>query len=79
MKPAVVHQFPLPLDVDVRAVRAATGMSRTEFARRFAPDPRALQDWWSPRSQERDLGHPILVVRPGPPAAGAYFASPSGA
>ena len=25
-------------------------------------------DLWPPRSQMRDLGHPILVVRPGPPA-----------
>src|ERR1035437_4573124 len=42
-EPAAVHQFPLPLEVDVRAVRAATGLSRTEFAKRFALDPRALQ------------------------------------
>ena len=28
-KPAAVHQFPLALDVDVRAVRAGTGLSRT--------------------------------------------------
>jgi putative transcriptional regulator len=44
-EPAAVHTFPLRLDVDVRAVRAATGLSRTEFARWFALDPRALQDW----------------------------------
>jgi putative transcriptional regulator len=42
-EPAAVHQF--SLDIDVRAVRAATGLSRVEFARRFALDPRALQDW----------------------------------
>jgi putative transcriptional regulator len=44
-EPTAVHKFPLPLEVDVRAVRAATGLSRMEFARRFALDPRALQDW----------------------------------
>jgi putative transcriptional regulator len=44
-EPAAAHSYPLPLDVDVRAVRAASGLSRTEFARRFALDPRALQDW----------------------------------
>jgi putative transcriptional regulator len=44
-EPAAVHRFPLPLEVDVRAVRAATGLSRAESARRFALDPRALQDW----------------------------------
>lgn len=43
--PAAVHEFSLPLAVDVRAVRAATGLSRTEFARRYALDARALQDW----------------------------------
>jgi putative transcriptional regulator len=44
-QPAAVHHFPLQLDVDVRAVRTGTGLSRAEFARRFALDPRALQDW----------------------------------
>jgi putative transcriptional regulator len=44
-EPAAVRQVPLPLEVDVRAVRAATGLSRAEFARRSALDPRALQDW----------------------------------
>jgi putative transcriptional regulator len=43
--PAAVHEFHLPLEVDVRAVRAATGLSRAEFARRYALDARALQDW----------------------------------
>jgi putative transcriptional regulator len=41
-KAAAIHKFPLPLEVDVRAVRAATGLSRAEFARRFALDPRAI-------------------------------------
>src|SRR5579863_9620004 len=44
-EPAAVHHYPLPPEIDVRAVRAATGLSRAEFARRFALDPRALQDW----------------------------------
>ena len=41
-EPAAVHRFPLPLEVDVRAVRAVTGLSRAESARRFALDPRAF-------------------------------------
>lgn len=57
VSPAAVHQFPLPLDVDVLAVRAATGLSRTEFARKFALDPRALQDW------EQGRRHPDRVAR----------------
>jgi putative transcriptional regulator len=56
-KPAAVHQFPLALDVDVRAVRTATGLSRNEFARRFALDPRALQDW------EQGRRHPDRAAR----------------
>jgi len=56
-EPAATHQFPLPLDVDVRAVRAATGLSRAEFARRFALDPRALQDW------EQGRRHPDRAAR----------------
>jgi hypothetical protein len=39
--PAAVHHVPIARDVDVRAVRAATGLSRAEFACRFALDPRA--------------------------------------
>jgi len=56
-EPAAVYQFPLPLEVYVRAVRAGTGLSRTEFARRFALDPRALQDW------EQGRRHPDRAAR----------------
>jgi putative transcriptional regulator len=45
VKPARVRQYPIASDLDVSSVRAATGLSRAEFARRFALDPRALQDW----------------------------------
>ena len=61
-KPAAVHQFPLALDVDVRAVRAATGLSRTEFARRFALDPRALQDWEQGRRRPDRAARAYLTV-----------------
>jgi putative transcriptional regulator len=59
-KPAA--QFPLPLDVDVRAVRAATGLSRAEFARRFALDPRALQDWEQGRRRPDRAARAYLTV-----------------
>ena len=62
VKPAAVHQFPLPLDVDVRAVRAETGLSRTEFARRFALDPRALQDWEQGRRRPDRAARAYLTV-----------------
>lgn len=62
MKRAAVHHFPLPLDVDVRAVRAATGLSRAEFARRFALDPRALQDWEQGRRRPDRAARAYLTV-----------------
>jgi putative transcriptional regulator len=62
VKPAAVHQFPLALDVDVRAVRAGTGLSRTEFARRFALDPRALQDWEQGRRRPDRAARAYLTV-----------------
>jgi putative transcriptional regulator len=61
-KPAAMHHFPLPLDVDVRAVRAATGLSRSEFARRFALDPRALQDWEQGRRRPDRAARAYLTV-----------------
>jgi putative transcriptional regulator len=61
-RPAVEHHFPLPLDVDVRAVRVATGLSRTEFARRFALDPRALQDWEQGRRRPDRAARAYLTV-----------------
>ena len=45
MEPAKVHHIPLPLEIDVREVRKQTGLSRAEFARKFALDVRAVQDW----------------------------------
>jgi len=61
-QPTAVHQFLMPLDVDVRAVRVATGLSRTEFARRFALDPRALQDWEQGRRRPDRAARAYLTV-----------------
>lgn len=60
--PAAVHHVPLVLDVDVRAVRAAAGLSRAEFARRFALDPRALQDWEQGRRRPDRAARAYLTV-----------------
>ena len=67
--PAATRTFPLPLEVDVRAVRAATGLSRTEFARRFALDPRALQDWEQGRRRPDRAARAYLTVIARRPAA----------
>jgi putative transcriptional regulator len=61
-QPAAVHQFPLSLDVDVRAVRVGTGLSRAEFARRFALDARALQDWEQGRRRPDRAARAYLTV-----------------
>ena len=62
VKAVAVHQFPMAVDVDVRAVRAGTGLSRTEFARRFALDPRALQDLEQGRRRPDRAARAYLTV-----------------
>ena len=61
-KPAAVHSYLLPLEIDVRAVRASSGLSRTEFARRFALDPRAVQDWEQGRRRPDRAARAYLTV-----------------
>jgi len=56
-KPAAVHTFALSLEVDVRAIRTGTGLSRSEFAKRFGLDLRAVQDW------EQGRRHPDRAAR----------------
>jgi putative transcriptional regulator len=63
---AAEHQFPLAQDVDVRV---GTGLSRTEFARRFALDPRALQDWEQGRRRPDRAARAYLTVIVRHPAA----------
>jgi putative transcriptional regulator len=62
VKPARTRDFPAPPEVDVRAVRASTGLSRTEFARRFALDPRAMQDWEQGRRRPDRAARAYLAV-----------------
>jgi len=61
-QPAAVHQIPLSLDLDVKAVRVGTGLSRAEFARRFALDARALQDWEQGRRRPDRAARAYLTV-----------------
>ncbi len=39
------HVVTVPEDVDVRAIRARSGLSRSQVASRFGLDVRAVQDW----------------------------------
>jgi putative transcriptional regulator len=61
-KPARIRQYPIASDLDVSLVRAATGLSRAEFARRFALDPRALQDWEQGRRRPDRAARAYLKV-----------------
>jgi putative transcriptional regulator len=75
-KAAAIHSVPMPLDVDVRAVRSRTGLSRAEFARRFALDPRAVQDWEQGRRQpDRAARAYLTVIAHHPEAVVAALAS----
>jgi putative transcriptional regulator len=40
-----VHYYNVPGRVDVQAIRAKSGLSQSEFARRFGFSVRTLQDW----------------------------------
>jgi putative transcriptional regulator len=62
VKATRVSVFPAPPEVDIRAVRASTGLSRTEFARKFALDPRALQDWEQGRRRPDRAARAYLAV-----------------
>ena len=59
--PAKVHTN-LALDIDVRSVRNATGLSRAEFARKFGLDPRAVQDWEQGRRYPDRAARAYLTV-----------------
>lgn len=61
-KAAAIHTFRLPPEVDVRALRASLGLSRAEFAGRYALDPRAVQDWEQGRRQPDRAARAYLAV-----------------
>jgi putative transcriptional regulator len=60
--PAAVHHVPVLPDIDVRAIRESTGLSRVKFAERFALDPRAVQDWEQGRRRPDRAAHAYLIV-----------------
>lgn len=62
IEPAAVHEVIVVADVDVRAIRERTGLSRTKFAARFALDPRAVQDWEQGRRRPDRAARAYLTV-----------------
>lgn len=62
VKPARVTTFKPSIAFEVRKIRPATGLSRAEFARRFALDPRALQDWEQGRRRPDRAARAYLTV-----------------
>ena len=51
-----------PASVDVRAVRARTGLSQTGFARRFGFTAAAIRDWEQGRRQPEAAARVLLLV-----------------
>jgi putative transcriptional regulator len=62
VKPARVTTFKPSLALEIRTIRVAMGLSRAEFARRFALDPRALQDWEQGRRRPDRAARAYLTV-----------------
>jgi putative transcriptional regulator len=51
-----------PASVDVRAIRANTGLSQTQFARRFGFSPGAVREWEQGRRQPEAAARVLLLV-----------------
>ena len=62
MRPARVTTFKPSIALEIRKIRLATGLSRAEFARRFALDTRALQDWEQGRRSPDRAARAYLTV-----------------
>ena len=62
VKPARVTTFKPSIALEIRQIRLATGLSRAEFARRYALDVRALQDWEQGRRRPDRAARAYLTV-----------------
>ncbi|HEX7728623.1 MAG TPA: transcriptional regulator [Terracidiphilus sp.] len=61
-KPSRVTTFKPSIALEIRQIRMATGLSRVEFARKFALDVRALQDWEQGRRKPDRAARAYLTV-----------------
>jgi len=55
----IVH---VPDNVDVKAIRAKTGLSQEAFALRFGFSPAAVRDWEQHRRQPEQAARTLLLV-----------------
>src|SRR4051812_28768136 len=54
--------LPIPEELDVRSIRAKTGMSQREFARAFCLNARSLQEWERGRRRPEGAVRAYLTV-----------------
>jgi putative transcriptional regulator len=57
-----VRYYDIPGPVDVKAIRAKSGLSQSEFARRYGFSVRTLQDWELGRTQPPSAVRAYLTV-----------------
>jgi putative transcriptional regulator len=62
VKPSQVTTFKPTIALKIRQIRLATGLSRAEFARKYALDARALQDWEQGRRRPDRAARAYLTV-----------------
>lgn len=62
VEPAGAHTFPPSIALEVRKIRLATGLSRAAFAKKYALDARALQDWEQGRRRPDRAARVYLTV-----------------
>ncbi|MGA3020264.1 MAG: helix-turn-helix domain-containing protein [Bryobacteraceae bacterium] len=56
------YEYDVPGPVDVKAIRAKTGLSQSQFARRYGFRTRTLQDWELGRAQPPSAVRAYLTV-----------------
>jgi len=56
------YEYHVPGPVDVKAIRAKSGLSQSQFARRYGFSPRTLQDWELGRTQPPSAVRAYLTV-----------------
>jgi len=56
------YEYDVPGQVDVKAIRAKSGLSQSQFARRYGFSTRTLQDWELGRAQPPSAVRAYLTV-----------------